>query len=426
MWPVSSFFLPALVVIACSVFSSSWAQSLIGADADQGGIYRVPIYHFKMLNDDLRNEAYYAMLRKVITNESVVYDLGAGSGLLSCMAAKLGARRVFAVERKGFCEDVLRQVIEDNGFGSTVRVICADSASLVAADFAVSNPQPPQGAHVLLSETLDAYVIGEGFLTALDDWRIRKVVPSTALVIPSHASLHMRLAESTYLLNASATVSGFDFSSLRPFQPRGEVIVGPWDDNLLRALSDSRKIFDIDFAAVFRGDLATFQFAYLEMAVTQTGLCSTLVLTFECSLDAAGSIAFNTHPGTKTHWGQMTYLLNWDAQVAAGDVLRLQMAQMPERIVVANAGAGGRIVRFTQKGKEAVQVFASREGEDYCDTDPEAMLFEIGDSFGEFNLAIGHVGQVFTLIYLSPKPRQKTFVIEATRGEEEMIEYHVL
>lgn len=383
------------------------------------------MYHYRMLGDEARNEAFYNILRNVITNESVVYDLGAGAGLLSCMAAKLGARRVFAVERRDFCEDVTRQVIADNGFSKQVRVVCADSKTLVAADFAISNPQPPADAHILLSETLDAYVIGEGFLTALDDWRLRGVVPSTSLVVPHHASLHMRLAESTYVLNANATVAGFDFSSLRAFQPRGEVIVGPWDDNVLRALSESRKILDIDFAAIFRGDRTTFQYVFIEVPVTQAGLCSTIVLTFECSLDAEGSITLDTHTGTKTHWGQMTYLLNWDAEVRPGDVLRLQMAQMPERLVVANAGAGGRIVRFTQRGSVAVQIFASREGEDFCDTHPEAMLFELGDAFGEFNLWIAHVGQIYTLIYLSEKPRQRTFVVDASKPEEEMIEYYV-
>ena len=73
----------------------------------------MPIYHFKMLNDEPRNMAFYEALRRVIVpNVSIVYDLGAGSGLLSLMAAKLGARKVFAVERKDFCNDVLTQVIQ--------------------------------------------------------------------------------------------------------------------------------------------------------------------------------------------------------------------------------------------------------------------------------------------------------------------------
>lgn len=57
----------------------------------------VPLYHVPMLNDRMRNDAYYRALEKVITPDSVVVDVGAGSGLLSCMAAKLGARKVFSV-----------------------------------------------------------------------------------------------------------------------------------------------------------------------------------------------------------------------------------------------------------------------------------------------------------------------------------------
>jgi predicted RNA methylase len=49
--------------------------------------------------DRARNAAYYRALKAVVTNESVVLDVGSGtSGLLAMMAARLGARRVFTVE----------------------------------------------------------------------------------------------------------------------------------------------------------------------------------------------------------------------------------------------------------------------------------------------------------------------------------------
>lgn len=39
-------------------------------------------FHYDMLHDTERNEAYREALRRVVTPESVVLDIGTGSGLL--------------------------------------------------------------------------------------------------------------------------------------------------------------------------------------------------------------------------------------------------------------------------------------------------------------------------------------------------------
>jgi protein arginine N-methyltransferase 7 len=55
-------------------------------------------WHYPMLNDHNRTAFYKAMLTESVTGESVVLDLGAGTGLLSVLAAQAGAKRVYAVE----------------------------------------------------------------------------------------------------------------------------------------------------------------------------------------------------------------------------------------------------------------------------------------------------------------------------------------
>ena len=52
-------------------------------------------YHRTLLADRVRNAAFHAALRQVIVKgETTVADIGAGSGLLGFLAAKLGAARV--------------------------------------------------------------------------------------------------------------------------------------------------------------------------------------------------------------------------------------------------------------------------------------------------------------------------------------------
>ena len=55
-------------------------------------------WHYAMMNDHPRNEFYEAALRRHVTADSVVLEIGAGSGLLSIIAASLGARQVVAIE----------------------------------------------------------------------------------------------------------------------------------------------------------------------------------------------------------------------------------------------------------------------------------------------------------------------------------------
>lgn len=51
-----------------------------------------------MIADKVRMNAFEAALRRVVTAGSVVFDIGAGTGIMSLMAARMGARKVYAVE----------------------------------------------------------------------------------------------------------------------------------------------------------------------------------------------------------------------------------------------------------------------------------------------------------------------------------------
>lgn len=78
--------------------------------------------HRAMALDRRRNDAYAAALREVIGPESVVLDLGAGTGVHGLLAARLGARRVYLVEP----EDVIlvaEEIVKANGLQSTVRCL---------------------------------------------------------------------------------------------------------------------------------------------------------------------------------------------------------------------------------------------------------------------------------------------------------------
>ena len=110
-------------------------------------IVTVNDWHYAMMNDRQRNDAFYAALAEVVTANSIVLDIGAGSGLLSLMAAKLGAQSVLAIEANQDIAELARAVVHDNGQdaekqGGAVRLRSARcSAAAPAAPAPAPAPQ---------------------------------------------------------------------------------------------------------------------------------------------------------------------------------------------------------------------------------------------------------------------------------------------
>ena len=80
-------------------------------------------WHYAMMNDHPRNEFYHAALKRVITKDSVVLEIGAGSGLLSIIAATLGAKCVIAIEANEHLAAVAQEIIRRNGFADRIHII---------------------------------------------------------------------------------------------------------------------------------------------------------------------------------------------------------------------------------------------------------------------------------------------------------------
>lgn len=128
-------------------------------------------YHRTLLADRVRNAAFHAALSRVIKKgETTVADIGAGTGFLGFLAAKLGAKRVDLYEEADI-GDVARRLLRHN------RLPNCRIASVHSTDVT-----EPDKVDLVVSETLGNYPFEENIIATLNDARERFLKPGGVII----------------------------------------------------------------------------------------------------------------------------------------------------------------------------------------------------------------------------------------------------
>jgi SAM-dependent methyltransferase len=137
----------------------------------------------KMLADEVRVRAYLGALEAVVRKGSVVLDLGTGPGLFALEAARLGARRVYAVDPDPIIE-LGREAAAASGLSHLIEFIEADSETI----------DLPERADVMVSDIRGALPLFGSHLPTLIDARTRHLRQGGVL-IPSQDELLVAVVE---------------------------------------------------------------------------------------------------------------------------------------------------------------------------------------------------------------------------------------
>src|SRR5688500_7191336 len=115
-----------------------------------------------MIADTARMDAFTRALRRVITPESVVVDIGTGTGILALLACQLGARRVYAIEPNEAIH-VARAAAAANGYADRIEFLQALSTAVTL----------PEQVHLIVSDIGGLLPWLQHHLTTIVDARTR-------------------------------------------------------------------------------------------------------------------------------------------------------------------------------------------------------------------------------------------------------------
>jgi predicted RNA methylase len=172
----------------------------------------IPQWHYDMLNDAGRNDAYNSAIAAAVTRRKGkgpgrrvdVLDAGSGSGLLSMMSRRAGADHVTACEQATHMTDAGEETVCMNGYGGDIlclnrdvrRVFTQESDGLVRGGLKPDGTQVEmeRPADIMVYEVFDSGLIGEGVLHILAAAR-RRLLAGDATLVPCRAMVYAQPVE---------------------------------------------------------------------------------------------------------------------------------------------------------------------------------------------------------------------------------------
>ncbi len=284
----------------------------------------VPPWHFAMMGDKPRNDAYEAAITRAVAGKRVL-DIGTGSGLLSMIAARAGAKSVITCEAVPMIASRAQDIIAANGLSDRITVVGRRSTEL-AVGVGIS-----ERAQVLVTEVFSGELINEGVLGTIEHAHQQLLTPD-AIVIPAAASAM------GYLIGGPAIEkmlfagenNGFDLSMFNDFAPPALPVT-------LEAFPHEVLSADIE---LLRFDLNAKMFSMgsrpLNIMATQHGVCAGIAQWIKLDLDSSTRYENRPAPGGhgSGHWPQLLYRFPRLIRVKPGDILKVHVRHDRKQISV--------------------------------------------------------------------------------------------
>lgn len=268
--------------------------------------YPDPAEQAAMLLDRVRVETYAEAIARVVRKGDVVMDVGSGSGVLAMLAARAGARRVYAVERTGAIA-LVKEHVKANGLEGIVEPIRADLADLDALE---------ERPRVVVSEMLGHFAPAEQSHKVYG--LARRLAADGAVMIPRSYRLVFAAARPKGLaadLEALEDLHGVRMVAITSRLRHRVAWTRLTADELVGPERDGEEIrSEAALPATFRGT------ARVERAGPVTAIAVSFVATLADGVELSSAVG-----SAATHWVQTVFPIEPAIEARAGDELAVEI-----------------------------------------------------------------------------------------------------
>jgi len=196
-------------------------------------------YHQTMLLDGVRNKLLFEAIKKHVSAETNFLDIGAGTGIWAILAARLGARRVVAVEIEESLIPIIFRHAQENGVADKIEIIHGNSDDVrIRGKF-----------DCIVSELFGQDALGEQTIKSFVSLRNRFLAPDGILIPQKIAMLAapVRIENSTQDLPSEIPVKCDFLKSLKLNYTWNALLA---DRSKIKFLAPPKELVEIDFRRV--------------------------------------------------------------------------------------------------------------------------------------------------------------------------------
>jgi predicted RNA methylase len=302
-------------------------------------------YHFCMVADEARNLAYRGAIERAVRRQTArraggagcsVLDIGCGTGLLGLIAMRAGASHVDCVEMNDVLSETAERTLRASGVPAEAAKVWHAISTELPLD-PTGREGPVQPADLIVSETLDSSLLGEGVLHTMRD-AVRRLLAPSGTLLPCGARVHAMAVE----LRPPEQLA-FDFGCVE--QLRQGIFYSACRLNTVghTKLSRPAEAFHFDFYApseLGEDGKPREREVRLRLPVLRSGRCNAIVWWFDLQLDEQTTLS--AAPGCRVRtWKQNVSHIEPPVAVGTGDVIEALLWTTNDEQINATGGRPG-------------------------------------------------------------------------------------